>query len=77
MRFALLLASLTLGLTACGGPSISTSTPVIEASEDYREPELTESEIDLFALQEEACSQPGARNRPVVIDGVTFHCFAD
>lgn len=76
MRFAFLFA--LAGLSACGGSNqVASSTPITEAAEPEVEAAYAEHELDLFAMQEEACNQPGARTRDIVIDGITFHCFAN
>lgn len=68
---------LCLLASACGASATTrTATPITESSVEARE-EPSPEELELYALQEEACSQPGAGNGPVVMDGVSFYCFAD
>jgi hypothetical protein len=69
---------LCLLASACGASATTrTATPITESSAEAREAEPSPEELELYALQEEACSQPGAGNGPVVLEGVSFYCFAD
>jgi hypothetical protein len=77
MRNVVLALSL-LALSACGAAATTRSaTPISESSAEATEPEPTAEERELYALQEEACSLPGASSGPVTVDGVSFVCFAD